>query len=684
MQNRLKVRRRVLACARCRKRKLSCDGKVPSCTRCLDASVPCVGFDSSTQSEAPRSLADFLENHIRSLDNPASPTSTRIPPPRPSLAFPSPTASNDSEARPPILHANKSTYADDLVSQAMQDITPSFLGISQTTPILSCVVKGTQLPSRKGPMGSNDLDENHPKSIMNPQPSANTLERIDHKIANGLFHNYLDRVITQYPIYHRSDVTAAFNSIYYPASNPNNDSPRNRFIVSIIMAISLSTAARTQQKKANALAYTLVHQAMQYIPSVATNDISGLQAILLLTQYIFLNPEMADLWLLTGLISQAVIDLGLHHELPDEPKKRPASGLPENPGVSAYERDMRRRLFWCAWEMEVGVCSIFQRPVNLPIRNIEVAFPVEVDDVAVTRDRIDFTGRISKFTSRRICLFRLVEAEIFAVTRHGQPVPKQFNSFEHWMQDCEQRIIDWQSEIYANASANQDRGFDERWKEMKLYSDIAVPYIFVVLHRPSSLNPTPSTAQLMTAFVNAVKVAEGYWKQHNADFGRIKYVFHPCHHVFNSADIFLHALQRCKQEISELYPWKTIEQWMGCFSACFLVVAERWTVAKRCLEEYERELAGVKKEYTDFLAHKAALVPKPLTPIGEPVEGFYAYQQHGVDASSSMKCWNVFDAATTGEAANLLPPVTYNIPHDWNQEFNFNFVESPLVSLAPS
>lgn len=177
---------------------------------------------------------------------------------------------------------------------------------------MSCVVKGTQLPSRKGPVGATDLDENHPRSIINPQPSTSTLNNIDPKTATGLFYNYLDRVIAQYPIYHRNDVTTAFNSIYHPVSNPGQDSNRNRYIVSIIMAISLSTAARTKQKKANALAYSLVRHAMQWIPDVTTNDLPGLQAILLLTQYIFLNPSMADLWLLTGLISQAVIDLGLH------------------------------------------------------------------------------------------------------------------------------------------------------------------------------------------------------------------------------------------------------------------------------------------------------------------------------------------------------------------------------------
>jgi hypothetical protein len=623
--------------------------------------VSCVGFDSSTQREAPRSIADYLEGYIASIEDPQSPVSLRNMG-RSGDKFPSPAASHGSEAQSVQWPAEKAVYADSLVNQVMEDITPSFLGITKVRPILSCVVKGTQLPSRKGPVGSTDLDENHPRSIINPQPATNCLDGIDFKTAGGLCNNYLDRIMTQYPIYHRSDVTAAFNSIYHPASNPGQDSPRHRYIVSIIMAISLSTAARTNQRQANALAYTLVRQAMHFIPEVATNDISGLQAILLLTQYIFLNPSMADLWLLTGLISHAVIDLGLHQELPSDPK------------ISPYQRDMRRRLFWCAWEMEVGVCCIFLRPVNLPTQHIEVAFPVEVDDTAITPAAIDLTARISKFTSRRICQFRKIEAEIYAIMRHGEPLPKECPTLENWMQRCEASILEWQREIYAAEAANEDSNFEITWKEMKFYSDIATPYILVSLYRPHPANPTPTTKQQMTAFVNAVRVADGYWQQYNADDGRIKYVFHPCHHVFTCANIFLQVLQRCKQEISERYRWHEIEDWMDRFSRCFLTIAERWTAAIRCQEEYERSLIGIKEEYREFLEQKANFMPQSqlAVPMADAVSGHSLYTYPPVDAN-----WTVFNPTTTKETIDSLNVNVYTVPNDWNEEFSLEFVPLP-------
>jgi hypothetical protein len=642
---------------------------VPACTRCVDAGVHCVGFDSSTKQEAPRSIADFLEAQIAQLQSTNTPASLQSQDSS-SAAVPSPADSYESDGRSGLWRSEKCAFADSLVNQVMEDITPSFLGVCKARPFLQCVVRGTRLPSKKGPVVSNDLNENHPRSILNPQQGRGLFYDLmpDEVGANKLLQNYLDRVITQYPIYHRNDVTTAFNSIYHKkASTPDEDSFRNRYIVCIIMAISLSTSARNNVQKANDLAYQLVRHAMQWIPEVATNDIPGLQAILLLTQYIFLNPKMADLWLLTGLISQAVIDLGLHQELPNDIK------------VSAYQRDMRRRIFWCAWEMEVGVCCIFLRPTSLAIRRIDVAFPLEIDDTAITQSSMEPSGRISKFTQRIICRFRLIEADIIAVLWHGDPISEEHSSLEQWMQQhCIDGMAEWQREIYASAKANKDRGLNPRWTEMCLYSDIAFPYILSLLYRSSRRIPNPSRPQMMVALVNAVKVADGYFQQSEAEAGKIKYVFHPCHHVFNCALVFLQGLQRCKQEVAESYPWPQVQEWMRVFSKCFLSISERWAAAKRCYEEYERLLLPVKTEYLDFLDQKATFRSPPLHQTTSDASSLYDYQMPTpglTEVDEAYQFWTIFNPTTsTTDTTDPLGAFSYNHlpPSDWNAEFSLN------------
>lgn len=549
----------------------------------------------------------------------------------------------------------------------MEDITPPFLGVSKARPILQCVVKGTQLPSRKGPVGSTDLDENHPRSIINPPTISLFRDLIaDENGAKILFDNYLERIITQYPIYHRTDVTKAFNSIYpQKPSKSEDDCIRNQYIVCMIMAISLSTHARKNVVKANQQAFQLVRCAMQWIPKVATNDIAGLQAVLLLTQYIFLNPSMADLWLLTGLISQSVIDLGLHQELPNDAQ------------ISEYDRDMRRRLFWCAWEMEVGVCSIFLFPTSLPIKGIQVKFPLEIDDTAITQHGTVPEGRVSKFTQRIICSFRLIEAEFVSVLWHGEPIPEEFDSIEAWGQSCIDRIRQWQHEIYAAARANQDPGLLARWEEMMLYSDIAVPYVFFMLNRPSKRLPVPSTEQRMIAMTHAVKIAAGYFKQSEAAPGRIKYVFHPCHHVFHCAIVYLEGLQYCKQEVLTTYSWEQVEEWMNIFAECFRSIRERWTAATRCLEEYERSLAPLKKEYMELYASKASIkaLAVPLTaPPSTCGQGLNDELGHAMtEVGGGLSHWNLFNPTATSDPSDPLNAYAYTTtPRDWNAEFQLH------------
>jgi hypothetical protein len=183
----------------------------------------------------------------------------------------------------------------------------------------------------------------------------------------------------------------------------------------------------------------------------------------------------------------------------------------------------------------------------------------------------------------------------------------------------------------------------------------------------------------MVALDNAVKVADGYFQQSEAEAGRIKYVFHPCHHVFNCALIFLQGVQRCKQEVSDAYSWDQVEEWMNVFAKCFSSIAERWAAAQRCLDEYDRLLTPVKKEYLEFLEQKASS-KEPLmqdaTLVPDDLYGYSAIGPPSAPAEIDEACtfWTVFNPTTTTDT--LMEPsgaFVYNVPRDWNAEFSLNF-----------
>jgi hypothetical protein len=449
------------------------------------------------------------------------------------------------------------------------------------------------------------------------------------------------------------------NAAFHPAESNGNPriavTPYEVYTLNLIMAISLSTAARSKQARANSIASGLFENAMEQISGVLSNNLKGLQALTLLTQYTFLNPGVANFWLLTGFISQACIDLGLHHELPDSAP------------ITALERDMRRRVFWCAWEMEIAVCGALLRPITLLRKNITTEFPSQLEDSAITAAGIDPKGRSTKFSCRYIWRYREVECDIVPVLFHNEPIPPQFASLEQWMSHQEQAILNWRSEIHEATACNTDPLCQTQWNEMKLYSSIATDYILITLFRPCPRIKEPTAENLIKAFSAAVGVADGSWQQANLDFGGSKYVFHSCYHSFSAAIAFLQALQRIKAEIAAKYTWKQVESNMNTFSRFFATVVERWPAASRCLEEYERLLAPVKKDYTDFLAQEALRISEETSTIEDLVTSVAMNPVH--DLEEALK----FGAFFNFTAPGLEETLGYNLygPMDWNEEFNF-------------
>jgi hypothetical protein len=474
----------------------------------------------------------------------------------------------------------------------------------------------------------------------------------------------MNRVAAQYPIFYSNHVISCYNSVFKRSSgNSNFGAEANAYeiyVVSLIMAISLTTAARTQQARANSIASGLFKNAIRQIPEVLTNDFKGLQALLLLLQYAFLDPGAANIWLLSGFSSQACIDLGLHQELP-----------PDSP-VSILTRDMRRRVFWCAYEMEIAVCGGLLRPTSLLGKNINVSFPTDIEDNAICGAGIDPKGRPSKFTSHRIWRFRQIECEIVSVLFQNEEPSDASMSLEAWMDSMEKAIHEWDDEVHRSAASNMDPSLNSQWAEMDLYANIATPYIIVTLYRPSPRIREPTCQNLMKAFIAAVRVADGYFTQANLDFGNSKYVFHQCHHTFASAVAFLQALQRCKDSVCTLYSLDQVEGFMASFSRLFSTMAERWPAASRCLEEYERLLAPVKKDYVDFITQRART--RSFSHGTSDLSTLVGFPEELMDPVTNLDEMFNFGSFFHPAGSSTVEEHSWlysQVPTNWNAEFDF-------------
>lgn len=548
-----------------------------------------------------------------------------------------------------------------LADQVMDDMTPPFLGLTSTVPLVRCAVAGTRLPSTTMPeiAGSN---EDHAQPVPDSTPQrVSGLSAIPQSVADFLFENYMTRVVAQYPIFYSVDVAVYFNSVFH---HPNlslpfgvSATPRAIYVTSLIMAISLTTAARTQQAWANSIATGLLKEAMQHIRSVCTNDVAGLQALLLLLEYTTMDPTAANMWLLSGFTTQACIDLGLHHE---------ASGTQ---GMDPITKDIRRRVLWCTYEMEIATSAALLRPSAFFNISIDVPFPAEVDDSSISVSGIDLDGYATKFASRKIWRFRQIEAEVLSVLFHGGEISPSHPSLGAWMDLIEAKINNWDQEIHLSASLNTDPRKTSQWEEMCLYANIARDYVIVTLFRPTPQTKEPTCENLMKAFHAGIGVADGYWKQSNLGFGNSKYVFHPCYHTFSAAIVALQALQRCKETISATYSLDEVEIFLGCFSRLFTTIAERWPAASRCLEEFERLMAPVKREYVDHTIQTVRNISQDLSYGQIPTFG----ENDDMTLCSTWQLDNIDfgPLLAPGLWDHENPELSLNVPIDWNAEFDF-------------
>jgi hypothetical protein len=223
----------------------------------------------------------------------------------------------------------------------------------------------------------------------------------------------------------------------------------------------------------------------------------------------------------------------------------------------------------------------------------------------------------------------------------------------------EKHLEEWQEEINFAAACSKDESKRTLWDEMKLYSEIGYHRILVCLFGPCPRLPTRSRSDLLKAFAAAVCVATAYHKQANSEGGHIKYVFHSCYHTFQSAFVFLQALQICKDDIIESHSFTEIENSLDCFATLFSTMAERWPAVSRCSQEFEQLLRPIKDEYTNFVFERASN-PNYDTPVQN------GWRNFSDDPSKENLYDNLYD-------------VPYDVPYDWNVEFGFGI--DPVLSV---
>ncbi|KAF7188411.1 Positive regulator of purine utilization [Pseudocercospora fuligena] len=481
-----------------------------------------------------------------------------------------------------------------------QATTPSDKGGSKTS-------KGLASEAASGPTSMRDSFFGlHTKPTIKPAPFP------EKELGARLVDLYFEHANPQIPTLHRGEFMSLFDRVY--ATDAKKRTPRELYMLNIVFAIGSGIIVDTssieqsvaatestdsgQPNKKRQKFSNYQHQPEQYHSSAiihlesflgsspAAEGVGGgleeLQAVLLLAGLALLRPVAPGLWYIIGVAVRLSIDLGLHfedidHDLDARATHPDVDMSNQSLGRKQWTRDLRRRLWWCVFNLDRLVSSCVGRPVAVNEAVVTTEFPSLLDDKYITPAGFlkppNSIERLSyKLVTRQYIRLRLLQSEILQVLQHRQaesarrmgansnnefiptglesPYLRPFRSFREWRVNIDRRLLEWKE-----SSPNQwdtGVGFNPLFLELNYWQAVIMLYrqsLSVPEQLASELSPATGDDVQSPGNVNFeheedkqmvfIKVAEAgqmvlriYRQLHRLKL--VNYTFLATHHLFMS------------------------------------------------------------------------------------------------------------------------------------------------------
>jgi hypothetical protein len=206
------------------------------------------------------------------------------------------------------------------------------------------------------------------------------------------------------------------------------------------------------------------------------HSMEDLQALTMICHYIRNAPKPGAGWLVTSWAMAFAVELGLH---------RSAKAWAESgPRKSIEEIELRKRVFWVLYQLQVGLSGKLGRPMPISYEDIDVEFPQAVNDN-------NGPGPMKNFSD---CSFQIglvspmvgvIIAEIYSTIYAVKQPP---GSYEATVRRIDQEIQRWRESIPSELSPDSNPDFE---------SSVFVRYVqfweqemILLLHHPSVCRST--------------------------------------------------------------------------------------------------------------------------------------------------------------------------------------------------
>ncbi|KAH8667050.1 fungal-specific transcription factor domain-containing protein [Xylariales sp. PMI_506] len=480
-----KRRQTTLACSRCYSLKKKCDKKFPSCSRCAVAGKECIGLDRMSQNEVPRSVLQYLENLLVELELGRGNTPW-------SDGLVGKTHNKLSDLNGVL--ENERGYAravhlvgNPVVSASTTSCVRSHLGLHNEAKLFY----PSERPPLKVPVDGVYHEDPRQRASSGSDFHFNGIDalRIPFGVARHIFGNYIGKILPRYPCFTDEELWYHFGQVY--SRQFTNDTPTpniNRFIVSMILAISCLTSKRQDYTRVISLSESLQRDAMRHWTFLKEADMRSLQCLLLLIQLGLMLPYTANMWYMSGEAVRIAIGLGLHQDIDMVQDMYPG------------EINLRRKLFWTVYLLERTIVISSGCPLAISDEHITTRLPSEADDDSHTAENAQLS-REQKL-KENFFLLRVqwcqLQSEIYGVQFFDQTISDKLTSYDDWvrhMEDSIQRLLE------RSRSSN---GSLPEWITNTAY------YSQHLLHRPCARNMVPSQSSLITATTSAINMINTY------------------------------------------------------------------------------------------------------------------------------------------------------------------------------
>ncbi|KAH7126515.1 fungal-specific transcription factor domain-containing protein [Dactylonectria estremocensis] len=370
------------ACISCKERKLKCDDQVPACANCHRLDLACLVEDPTTKRQLPRNYLETLEERVELLERllqqqnqPQVSAGSAMPGFRDFNYLNVATTSSGVRDR----DRDENDATTDLISRAgvlslhASGAEPHYFGPSSifsfSRVIHACVRQAVQeKPRSEFDPNSDEMDASSLVPCRLPS----------YEIGVALSNAYFENVHLQYPFLHEP----TFRKWERNAVGLDSvvASPTELFFVNIVYSIGALLKSNTR-----CLPQQLYVSALLYIDHVLSKkNVEAIQALLCCALFSIRSSMGPSVWNLSGLALRQCIELGYHRNV----KKI-------NLRTNILRLELRKRVFWCAYQMDCASSVNLGLPLSLPIQEVDTEFPLDINDSSITEDGMNGLPRQS-------------------------------------------------------------------------------------------------------------------------------------------------------------------------------------------------------------------------------------------------------------------------------------------------